>query len=101
MIAWDTAGVGVYSSSFDSMTCTPLAAITCRALAAAGVDKAWVSAPMNSGPSIPLLWRYRQMAWLIASTWCSLKLRSSELPRCPEVPNATRWVATLASGWPV
>ncbi|MNC29527.1 hypothetical protein D3C75_777750 [compost metagenome] len=100
-MAWETAGVGVYSSSLDSITCTPLAASTSRALAVAGADSAWVSAPMNSGPSMPFSWRYRQMAWVMARTWYSLKLNSSEVPRCPEVPKATRWAATAASGRPV
>ncbi|MNN57590.1 hypothetical protein D3C81_1725840 [compost metagenome] len=67
-MAWETAGVGVYSSSLASMTCTPLAANTCSALAPAGVDKAWVSTPTNTGPSMPLAWRYKQIAWLMART---------------------------------
>ena len=33
------------------------------------------------------------MAWLMANTCHSLKLSSNELPRCPDVPKATRWVA--------
>ena len=34
-----------------------LYARTSKALATAGSDRAWVSMPMNSGPSIPCCWR--------------------------------------------
>ncbi len=47
------AGVGVYSSPAAVMTSTPLAASTSSAEANAGADSAWVSKPMNSGPSMP------------------------------------------------
>ena len=36
---------------------TPFAASTSKALASAGSDSAWVSMPMNSGPSVPWLRR--------------------------------------------
>ena len=64
-MACETAGVGVYSSSAAVMTSTPLAARTSSALANAGADRAWVSNPMNSGPSMPRCLRYAQMAWVI------------------------------------
>ena len=67
-MAWETAGVGVYSSSAAVMTSTPFAASTSSALANAGADSAWVSKPMNSGPSMPFCRRYAQMAWVMAST---------------------------------
>ena len=37
----------------------------------------------------PLLGAVAQTAALIATTWASVKLPSSEVPRCPDVPNAT------------
>src|SRR6185312_7204468 len=52
-IAWDTAGVGVYPSAESSITVTLLAANTSSAVAVAGADSAWLSAPMNMGPSVP------------------------------------------------
>src|SRR3546814_4689462 len=55
--------------------------------------------PRNSGPSMPCSLRYSQMAWVMARTCCSLKLPSNELPRWPEVPNATRCAATDGSGF--
>ena len=51
-IAWETAGVGVYSSPVAIMTSTPLAASTSSALATAGTERACVSMPRNNGPSI-------------------------------------------------
>src|SRR4029077_2775503 len=53
---------------------------------------------MNSGPSIPWLPRYSQIAWLMASTCHSLKVRCNEEPRWPEVPKTTRCAATEGSG---
>jgi hypothetical protein len=97
-MACDTAGVGVNSPPLETRTCTPLAASTSSALSNAGCDSACVSQPMNSGPSMPFPCRYSQIAWLIASTCHSLKLRSNELPRWPEVPNATRCSGTAGSG---
>ena len=46
-------GVGVYSSSFESISSTPLAASTSTALLKAGVESACVSMPRNSGPPMP------------------------------------------------
>src|ERR1700712_2901134 len=63
-VACDTAGVGVYPSATSSITVTPLAASTSRAVAVAGPDSAWVSAPMYSGPSVPCDARYSQLAWV-------------------------------------
>jgi hypothetical protein len=91
----------VYSSSFASISSTPFAASTSRALAVAGSDSACVSVPRNSGPSIPCCLRYSQIAWLIASTCHSLKLLCNELPRCPEVPKLTCCSAIAGSGRPV
>ena len=45
------------------MTSTPLAASTSSALANAGSDSACVSMPRKSGPSMPCLRRYWQIAW--------------------------------------
>jgi hypothetical protein len=42
--------------------------------------------------------RYSQIAWVIASTCPSLKLRWRDDPRWPDVPNATRWPGSAASG---
>ena len=97
-IACEMAGVGVYSSFSAIMTSTPLAASTSSALAAAGTESACVSMPRYSGPSIPCCLRYLQMASVMPTTCHSLKLFSNAEPRCPDVPNATRWPGTLASG---
>ena len=43
----------------------------------------------------------RQMAWVMAAMWSSLKAVSKALPRWPEVPKATRWAGTAGSGWRV
>ena len=50
-IAWLTAGVGVKPSRSSTSTVTSLATSTSSAVAHAGSDRAWVSRPMNSGPS--------------------------------------------------
>jgi len=65
-IAWDTAGVGVYPPRASAMTRTPLAASTSSALTWAGSDSACVSAPRYSGPPMPWLARYSQMACVVA-----------------------------------
>ena len=91
-------GVGVNSPPAEITVSTPFAARTSSALSNAGSDSAWVSMPMNSGPLIPAEERYSQIACVIASTCHSLKLRSSEVPRWPEVPNVTRSPRTLGSG---
>ena len=96
--ACDTTGVGVKPSRASTMTSTPLAARTSSAVAKAGFESACVSNPMNRGPSIPACLRWRQIAWVIARMWSSLKAASSEEPRCPEVPNTTRCAATDGSG---
>ena len=49
-IACEITGVGVYPSCASIMVVTPLAANTSSALANAGIDSAWESIPMNSGP---------------------------------------------------
>ena len=56
-IACDTAGVGVNSPPAETIVATPFAASTSSAVSNAGCDSAWVSAPMNSGPSMPFDWR--------------------------------------------
>ena len=48
-----------------------------------------MSAPTNSGPSVPSLVRYSTIAWEVAAMWSSLKVVDSDEPRCPDVPNAT------------
>jgi hypothetical protein len=54
--------VGVNSPPVEIIVSTPFAASTSSALSNAGCDSACVSKPMNSGPSMPLLWRYSQIA---------------------------------------
>jgi hypothetical protein len=80
------------------MTSRPLAAKTSRAVASAGSDNAWVSMPRNRGPSMPVARRCSQMAWLVARTCPSLKLPLNAEPRCPDVPNETRWAGFETSG---
>ena len=88
----------MYSSPSAIITSTPLAASTSSALVRAGTERAWVSMPRNSGPSIVCSLRYRQMAWLMARMWDSLNDFSNAEPRCPEVPNMTRCSGTEGSG---
>ena len=78
-------------SAESSITVTPLAASTSSAVAVAGPDSAWLSAPMNIGPSVPCSARYSQMAWVMARMWSRLNAVSRLDPRWPEVPNTTRW----------
>ena len=58
-------------------TLTPLAASTSSALTCAGSESACVSAPRNSGPSIPCAARYSQIAWVMARMWSSLNVAVS------------------------
>ncbi len=97
-IACETAGVGVYPPASSISTVTPLAASTSSAVAVAGSDSAWVSAPRNSGPSVPCPVRYSQIACVVAAMWSSLNAASNDEPRCPDVPNATRCAASPGSG---
>jgi hypothetical protein len=75
-----------------------LAASTSSALAAAGTDSAWVSRPRNNGPVMFCEARYWKIAWVMARMCHSLNERSKDEPRWPEVPKATRCVATPGSG---
>ena len=52
-MACEMTGVGVTPSSRWMIVSTPLAASTSRAVRWAGPDRACVSLPMKSGPSIP------------------------------------------------
>jgi hypothetical protein len=88
-IACEITGVGVAPPAASTTTSTPCAASTSAIVRSAGPDSACVSRPRNSGPSIPWASRYRHTAALMATTCASVKLPSSELPRWPEVPNAT------------
>jgi hypothetical protein len=97
-MAWDTAGVGVKPSRESTITSTPLATSTSRAVRQAGSERPWVSRPRNSGPVIPALARCSAIAWLMARMWASLKAPSRLEPRWPEVPNVTRWSARETSG---
>ena len=97
-IARESAGVGVNRSRESMSTVTPLAANTSSADAVAGPLSAWVSAPRNSGPSMPLPARYSQIAWLVATMWSSLNVVFSDEPRCPLVPKLTRCSTTPGSG---
>ena len=58
-----------------------------------------MSAPTNSGPSVPSLVRYSTIAWVVAAMWSSLKVVDSDEPRCPDVPNATACSGFDGSGW--
>ena len=80
------------------MTRTSLAASTSSALTCAGSDSACVSAPRYSGPSMPWLARYSQIAWVVARMWSSLNVAVNADPRCPDVPNDTRCTASPGSG---
>ena len=42
--------------------------------------------------------RCSQIAWLVAAMWSSLNARSSDEPRCPEVPKATCCAGSATSG---
>ena len=99
-IACEITGVGVYPSCASIMVVTPLAANTSSALANAGIDSAWVSIPMNSGPVMRAPCRCSQIAWLMARMCASLKALLKAEPRCPEVPKATRCDGTAGSGRP-
>src|SRR5271154_6008741 len=92
-IAWETAGVGVYSPVRAIITGTSFAANTSSALADAGSESACVSMPRNSGPAIPFAIRYAQIACVVARICASLNDLCKEDPRCPEVPNETRCAA--------
>ena len=70
---------------------TSLAASTSSAETHAGSDRPWVSLAMNSGPSVPCIVRYSTIAWVVARMWNSLNEVFRLVPRCPEVPKATRW----------
>src|SRR5882757_10232975 len=98
-MACETAGVGVYSSFAASISSTWFAASTSTALFIAGRESACVSMPRKSGPSIFCCLRYKQIAWVIARMCHSLKDRSKDEPRCPDVPKATRCSGTLGSGF--
>ncbi len=77
-IARDTAGVGVKPSRASMRTSTPAAANTSTAVSCAGPDSAWVSLPMNNGPSMPWLRRYSTIAAVVATICASLKAVSSD-----------------------
>ena len=66
IIKREITGVGVKpfpdNASLCITTLTPLAISTEIALAKAGSDNAWVSLPKNSGPLMPLSWRYSAIA---------------------------------------
>jgi nicotinate phosphoribosyltransferase len=51
------------------------------AVEVAGPESAWLSAPRNSGPSVPWSARYSQMAWVMARMWSRLKAVSRLDPR--------------------
>jgi hypothetical protein len=53
MMARLTDGVGVKPFCASVSTATPWAASTASAVWKAGSDRAWLSRPMNSGPSMP------------------------------------------------
>jgi hypothetical protein len=51
-----------------------------------------------TGPLMSLDLRYSQMACVIAAMWASVNVPSSDVPRCPLVPNETSWVLFETSG---
>ena len=89
---------GIAAARYNTALADALLANCVDTLAKAGADSAWVSKPMNSGPLMSCCLRYSHIDWLMARTWASLKLSSVELPRCPEVPKATRCAPIDASG---
>ena len=97
-IAWLSAGVGVYPSRLSMRISTSLAASTSRAETHAGSDRPWVSLARNSGPSVPCIARYSTIAWVVARMWNSLNEVFRLVPRCPDVPKATRWSMFSGSG---
>ncbi len=94
----DTAGVGVNESRASTITVTPAAASTSSAVCHAGSDRACVSRPMNSGPSVPWDARYSTIACVIAAMCASLNAVSRLEPRCPDVPNTTCCAGSATSG---
>jgi len=100
-IARETAGVGVQPPSRSIFAATPLPARTSSAVRNAGSDRACVSFPRKSGPSIPAFARCSQTAWTTARMWSSLKESERDDPRCPEVPKDTRCPGSSGSGFPV
>ena len=97
-MAREMAGVGVYPLPRWMTVSTPLAASTDSAVRSAGMDSAWVSLPINSGPLIPSFFRYSQMAWVMATMWASLNEPDSDEPRCPLVPKLTSCSGSEGSG---
>ena len=69
-----------------------------RAVTKAGSDKACVSMPRKSGPSMPSLLRCTQIACVTARMWASLNEPLKADPRCPDVPNVTRCAGLAGSG---
>ena len=63
-----------------------------------GAERACVSLPMNSGPSVPWAWRYSQIACVIARMWASVNVPSRDVPRWPLVPKLTSWPGSPTSG---
>jgi len=96
--AGSSEGVGVHESRASTCTSTPAAASTSRAERKAGSDSAWVSRPMNRGPSVPCPRRYSTIAAVIATMCASLNAESSADPRWPLVPNTTRCAGSSRSG---
>ena len=93
-----TTGVGVALSPSARTVSTPLAASTSRAVRWAGPDRACVSRPMTSGPSMPLAARYSTIAWVMAAMWASVNVPSDDVPRWPLVPKLTSWRGSATSG---
>ena len=68
-------------SFFWMMVSTPFAANTSSAVICAGADSAWVSLPIKSGPSVPCMRLYSQIAWVMARTCASVNVPFSDVPR--------------------
>ena len=57
-----------------------------------------MSLPINSGPVIPWLRRYSQMAWVMARICASVNVAFALVPRCPLVPKLTSWLGSARIG---
>ena len=99
-IACDTAGVGVNPPAASTSVVTSFATRTSTQVCQAGSESACVSAPTNSGPSVPSRVRYSTIAWVVAAMWSSLNVVENDEPRWPEVPKATACSGFAGSGWP-
>ena len=91
-IACEIAGVGVKPSSASTITSTPCGAEHLDDGLRRGLGERVRVAPEEERAVDALLpCGSGRSPRRSASTWASLNVRAVEVPRCPEVPNATRW----------